>query len=203
MRLLLVDDHPLVRDGIAQMLATVWPQADIRCADNAETGLALARMGADLILLDLGLPGMAGAEALTTLRHQYPDIPVIVITASDNRNDLEACVRAGARAFVGKNATPQALVEVINRVMAGDTVFPSASSRAAPAHDVSNLTTRQCEILQLVCAGHPTKEIALRLFVGESTVKTHITAIFKALGVANRTQAVLAARRYGLVTNAT
>lgn len=199
MRLLIIDDHPLFREGVAQMLRAVWPQAEVLCAGNAEAGLALARNGADLILLDMSLPGMAGAEALAAIRRQHPEIPVAVLTASEDRRDREASMRAGARAYINKATSPEALLDTVTRVIAGETVLPSTSRAASLAAAPAGLTPRQREILDLICRGHPNKEIALRLNLAETTVKTHVTAIFQALQVVNRTQAVVAARRYGWV----
>ena len=201
MRFILIDDHPLMRDGIVHMLRAQWPQCEVTCAGDAPAGLKLARAGADLILLDLGLPGVQGVEALAAIREGCPAIPVVVLTASDNRHDIEACLRAGARAYVGKDAAPDALMQVLASVLAGDTVFPASPGKPGPDAESTGdgLTARQREILHLVCAGHSNKEIALRLAVSDGTVKTHVTAIFQALGVVSRTQAILVARRYGWV----
>lgn len=200
MRVIIIDDHPLVRDGVTNWVRAVWPQADVQSAGSASAGFALARSSADVLLLDLDLPDAQGAEALAELRRIDPRLPVIVITGSDSRLDVEACIRAGARGYLRKDCSPDALIDAIKRVLDGETVFQSTDgSRAAP--EVQGLTPRQQEILQLMCAGYPNKEIAQRIGVEESTVKTHVKAIFAALNVVNRTQAAAAARRYGWVTN--
>lgn len=197
MRFILIDDHHLFREGIAQLLRAWWPQCDVRFAGNASSGIELAREGADLILLDLGLPEMRGAEALTLFRRHFPAIPVVVVTASDSRLDIEASLRAGASAYVGKYAPPGVLMKTLERVMAGEIVFPVLSAKRPGDYETRGLTARQSEVLRLMCEGRTNKEIAQQINVGEATVKTHVTAIFQALGVINRTQAVLAAQRYG------
>jgi len=198
MRLIVVDDHPLFREGIVQVLRTEWPQAEVLCADNALAGATMASRGADLVLLDLDLPGVGGAEAVGALCRASPGIPVAVLTASDDRRDIEAAMRLGARCFINKATPPEELLAIVSRVLAGEVVAPSRPEIAAGVS--RELTPRQREILSLICQGQPNKEIALRLTLSETTVKTHVTAIFHALGVVNRPQAVLAARRYGLAT---
>ena len=199
MYIIVIDDHPLFCNGVVQMVRTACPQIEVECASSAEQGLGLARRGADLILLDLSLPGLEGSEAFAMLRRQCPDVPIAILTASDNRHDMEAAMAAGARAFLRKSDPPEELLNAILRILAGETVCSDKSHNALPAGLPVHLTPRQREILHLLCRGHPNKEIALQLGLAETTVKTHITAIFQALGVVNRTQAVLAVRRHGWV----
>ena len=197
MRLVIIDDHPLFRDGVEQMLRAEWPQAEVVCASSAEAGMSLVRLGADLVILDLTLPGMTGASAVVALQSQC-SAPIVVLTASEDRRDLEASIRAGARAYLTKATSPDILLATLARVLAGEVVLTAVNS-APMAGGSPGLTARQREILLLMCHGFPNKEIALRLDLGETTVKSHVAAIFSTLGVVNRTQAVLAAQRYGWV----
>ena len=186
--ILVVDDHPLFREGVVQMLRTVLIGGELRAVATAEAGLAVAAGWADVIILDLSLPGMSGAEAVLAFRRACPDAKLCVLTASEDHRDIDATLRAGANAYFSKTLAPDALCQAVLRAMEGERVVDSAS--VSPP--------RQREILELLSQGLSNKEIALRSGIAETTVKTHISAIFTALGVVNRTQAVLAARRYGL-----
>jgi len=201
---LVVEDHPLYRDALCLVLRQIFGPAGVSVAASAEEGLRLAQQAGDLalILLDPGLPGMNGVEAVAAFRRLLPGVPVIAISASEDRRDVEAALRAGAIAFVSKASSTEVVSDLVRRVCAGEVAEPvwiSGSGIAAvadgPAHE---LTPRQQEILVLLCQGHPNKEIGLRLGLAEVTVKMHVSSIFKVLGVANRTQAVLEARRRGL-----
>jgi DNA-binding NarL/FixJ family response regulator len=201
---LIVEDHPLYRDALTQLLRRIFGDAGVAAASSAEDGLKLAASASDLriILLDPGLPGMKGFEAITAFRRACPEVALVAISASEDRRDAEAALRAGATAFVSKAASTDVVADLVRRVMAGEVrerlwVTPSGASEMA-MESVSVLTARQLEILALLCQGHPNKEIGLRLGLAEVTVKMHVSSVFRALGVANRTQAVLEARRLGL-----
>lgn len=205
---LVVEDHPLYRDALSLVLRQIFGAERVGAAASAEEGLRLAQQAADLalILLDPGLPGINGVEAVTAFRRLRPGIPVIAISASEDRRDAEAALRAGAIAFVSKASSTEVVSDLVRRVCAGEVAEPlwiSATGAAVLADTpAAELTQRQQEILLLLCQGHPNKEIGLRLNLAEVTVKMHVSSIFKALGVANRTQAVLEARRRGLVAAA-
>jgi two-component system nitrate/nitrite response regulator NarL len=201
---LAVEDHPLYRDALAQLLARVFGADEVSVAASAEDGLrvAAANSGLRLILLDPGLPGINGVEAITAFRRACPDTALIAISASEDRRDAMAAFRAGAAAFVSKASSNEVVTDLIRRVIAGEVrepawVTPAGAASVADA-PLPELTPRQIEILAFLCQGHPNKEIGLRLNLAEVTVKMHVSSIFKVLGVANRTQAVLEARRRGL-----
>jgi DNA-binding NarL/FixJ family response regulator len=197
MNFLVVDDHPLFRDSVVQMLRTVLAGAALRDATNAEDGLRLASGWANAILLDLTLPGMSGAEAVAAFRHACPDAKLFVLTASEDHRDVEATRRAGANAYFSKAMPPDELCQAVLRAMDGERVVVARGNGASVLPLACS--PRQREILELLCQGLSNKEIALRLSIADTTVKTHVSAIFIGLGVVNRTQAVLAARRFGLV----
>jgi two-component system, NarL family, nitrate/nitrite response regulator NarL len=200
---LVVDDHPLYRGALATLLCTLCGEATAREAASAEAGLELgASMQAlRLVLLDFRLPGLNGAEAIRVFRHRFPGAAIVVISGSEDRREAEAALRAGARAFVHKSASLDQIAQVLRQVLDGhDALQPDdlADSAAAIGHTAPALTHRQLEILALLCRGESNKEIALRLGIALVTVKLHVSAIFRALGVVNRTQAAIAARRMGL-----
>jgi DNA-binding NarL/FixJ family response regulator len=201
---LIVEDHPLYRDALTLLLQGIFGAEAVRAAASAEDGLRLAEAASDLklVLLDPGLPGMNGVEAVSAFRRRWPDIAVIAISASEDRRDAAEALRAGAVAFVSKAASTAIVSDLVRRVRAGEVREPTwitASGIGSLGEEASQeLTPRQREILVLLCQGHPNKEIGLRLSLAEVTVKMHVSAVFKVLGVANRTQAVLEARRRGL-----
>ncbi len=202
---LVVEDHPLYRDALAHVLHPIFGAAAVLATGSAEEGLRLAQStpGLSLILLDPGLPGMDGIEAVAAFRRKREGVPIIAISASDDRRGADAALRAGAIAFVSKAASTAAVSDLVRRVCAGELAEPvwiSASGAAALAAEPpqDELTPRQREILALLCQGYPNKEIGLRLGLAEVTVKMHVSSLFRVLGVANRTQAVLEARRRGL-----
>lgn len=202
---LVVEDHPLYRDALAHVLHPIFGARAVHATGSAEEGLRLAQGTPDLalILLDPGLPGMNGVEAVAAFRRRREGVPIIAISASEDRRGADAALRAGAIAFVSKAASTETVSDLVRRVCAGEVVEPvwiSASGAAALAAEPQQgeLTPRQREILALLCQGYANKEIGLRLGLAEVTVKMHVSSLFRVLGVANRTQAVLAARRRGL-----
>ena len=200
---LVVEDHPLYRDALALLLKGIFGADGVRVASSAEEGLRLAEASAELnlILLDPGLPGINGVEAVAAFRRRWPEIPVIAISASEDRRDATAALRAGAVAFVSKAASTEVVSDLVRRVRARELPEPAWITATGPGsldESAQEMTPRQREILVLLCQGHPNKEIGLRLGLAEVTVKMHVSALFRFLGVANRTQALLAARRLGL-----
>lgn len=201
---LIVEDHPLYRNALVELLGDIFGAAAVGAASSAEEGLrrAEASPGLAVILLDPGLPGMSGVEAVAAFRRVRPGAAVITVSASEDRRDAAAVLRAGAIAFVSKAASTEILADLVRRVRAGEVREPTWITSSGPGRLAEQggdeLTPRQREILLLLCQGYPNKEIGLRLGVAEVTVKLHVSALFRVLGVANRTQAAHAARRLGL-----
>jgi DNA-binding NarL/FixJ family response regulator len=201
---LIVEDHPLYRDALTHLLRHIFGESAVGAASSAEEGLRLAAASPQLglILLDPGLPGIKGVEAIAALRRACPSATVIAISASEDRRDASAALRAGAVAFISKAASNEVMSDLVRRVRAGELREPTWITSSGPGElgdgTGQALTPRQREILVLLCQGHPNKEIGLRLGLAEVTVKMHVSSVFRVLGVANRTQAVLAARRLGL-----
>lgn len=197
MNALVVDDHPLYRGALVTLVRSVFRADAVQEVGTAEAGLGVMTTP-DLVLLDFRLPAMNGAEAVKAFRLRFPRAAIVVISASEERREADAAMRAGARAFVHKTESLDAIGDVIRQVLEGATIEPRWVGDPALASAATDLTSRQVEILAMLCEGLSNKEIALRLGLALITVKMHVSAIFRSLGVVNRTQAALAARRLGL-----
>lgn len=201
-RALVIEDHPLYRDALVQLLVgTLGADVQIIVASNAEEGLSLSCGQEDLgiVLLDPGLPGLSGFQAVAAMRDAFPDTPIIAVSASEDRRDAAAAVRGGACALVSKAVSTELLAGVVRRALAGEIaspewITPTYNGVVPSDEERSPLTQRQRQILLLIVEGYANKEIGLRLGLAEPTVKMHVSAIFRALNVASRTQAVRAAR---------
>lgn len=203
--MLIVEDHPLYRDGLVQLFSSSAPYAGIRVltAESAEEGVRVVRQAVDLrfVLLDPGLRGARGAQAVALMCQACGEIPVLALSASDDRRDAAAALRAGARAFVSKGVPSDVLLRKVEELLAGNLgqgAWVTSSDAPGVVPERVPLTVRQKEILALLCQGHSNKEISLRLQLAEVTVKMHISAIFRVLEVATRTQAMAVAQRWGL-----
>jgi two-component system nitrate/nitrite response regulator NarL len=220
LKVLVIDDHPLVQEGVSAALESLADDVTVMAARDAEQGLGLAaeHPDLDLVLLDLALPGMSGFNLIGKLHERLPSLPVVVLSALEEPENVRHAINAGAMGFVPKSAATRVLIDVLQQVLEGNVTVPlalqssgppishalpgaSADSVAAGEPDVALLTLRQLEVLSRVCQGKTNKQIATELGLSEKTVKAHVTAIFKVLGVVNRTQAVLVARRVGMITS--
>jgi DNA-binding NarL/FixJ family response regulator len=203
-RLLIADDHPVVRDGLRAMLST---QPDMELVGEAATGTeAVARARAlhpDVVLMDLQMPDLDGPAAIATLREQAPEIRVLVLTTYGTDADITRAVDAGATGYLLKDAPREQLFGAVRAAARGESVLsPSVATRVlgrmrAPAEEA--LSPRELEILQAVARGLSNKEIGRQLYVSEATVKTHLLRIFGKLGVDDRTAAVTVALQRGII----
>jgi DNA-binding NarL/FixJ family response regulator len=203
-RLLIVDDHPVFRDGFAALVAQAMPEVEVLHARDAPEALAAITHGAslDLVVLDLFLPGMTGLAAIGEIGRLRPDLPVMVLTSSEDPEDIRLALDRGASGFVPKSAAPTTLLSAMRLVLAGEIYIPPlVLARQVPAHSGAGqrLTERQTQVLRRLAQGESNKEIARALNLSEKTVKAHLSTIFKALGVANRTHAIAAARLAGIL----
>jgi DNA-binding NarL/FixJ family response regulator len=208
MKTLLADDHPLTREGMRQVLSQLEPPVEIIDAHDYPSLFAqtAAHADIDLAVVDLNMPGFVGMQGITQFRNRFPDVPLVVLSASESPHDIRSALEAGALGYIPK-ATPTAMmVAALRKVLAGDIYLPSCLGdgtgglhSVAPAdfEDLqhSGLTARQLEVARLLAQGCTNKAIAGMLAMSESTVKVHIAAIFRALDVTNRTEAVLAIQR--------
>jgi DNA-binding NarL/FixJ family response regulator len=201
--LVIADDHPLFRDALRQAVASVVPAARIDEAGSFEELTALLERDgeADLILLDLSMPGISGFSGLIYLRAQYPAIPVVIVSATDDGATIRRSLDFGASGFIPKRFGVETLRDAIPKIMAGDVwVPPDADLSAAVDPDMTRLrdrlvtlTPQQVRVLMMLSEGLLNKQIAYELGVSEATIKAHVSAILQKLGVESRTQAVIAA----------
>ena len=203
-RVLVVDDHPVVRSGLRLLLGTIDGLEVVGEAADGESAVRECRLlGPDVVLMDLVMPGIGGLEATRRIRAAQPEVAVLVLTMSDDNDTLRSALRAGARGYLLKEAGQEDIVAAIASVSAGQTVLSSgmAERMLEPATDtlpLPSLTAREREILTLVADGLRTAAIAERLYLSPKTVSNNLTAIFAKLGVADRGQAMILARRHGL-----
>lgn len=200
-RLLLVDDHPVVRMGLAAMLAE---HADMEVVAQAGDGEAAVRLyrehRPDITLMDMRMPGMSGADAIAALRAIDPGARVLVLTTYGADEDVFRALSAGARGYLLKGTFPEAVLEAIRAVHAGQRWVPAdIAARLAQRVSQPSLTARELEVLALVGEGLANHDIAGRLHLSEFTVKNHLKKIFEKLGVADRTQAVIEGVRRGII----
>jgi DNA-binding NarL/FixJ family response regulator len=203
--LIIADDHPLFRDALRHAVASVVSSAKIDEAGSFEDLTALLEQDAevDLILLDLTMPGISGFSGLIYLRAQYPAIPVVIVSASDDVETIRRSVDFGASGFIPKRFGVDTLRDAILKVMDGDVWIPSdvdLSTVADPEMTrlrdrLVTLTPQQVRVLMMLSQGLLNKQIAYELGVSEATIKAHVSAILQKLGVESRTQAVIAAAK--------
>jgi DNA-binding NarL/FixJ family response regulator len=222
MKILLVDDHVLFREGLSLLLRTLLNEIQIYEAGTVQAALSqiAQERGMDLILLDLGLPDMVGTEAIGYVREQHPDIPVVALSSSEDRATVLSALDRGAMGFVPKSASSSILTGALQLILAqgiylppsaflGDRNAVTDSIAERPAKQVPpgpgrrtaldlGLTGRQADVLFRILQGKPAKLISRELNLSPSTVKTHTSAVLRALHVTTRTQAVIAAGKLGL-----
>lgn len=216
MKILVVDDHPLIREALKQVLRDLDPRIDLLEAESVQQALAVVAMHPDLrlMLLDLGLPGENGLDALPLLRENYPQLPVVVLSASEQPGIVKHAIDAGAMGYIPKTSSRDLLVNSLRRVISGGVYLPEDAlleqsggvsgmgrldidGRPPGLHDIG-LSERQGQVLALLVQGKPNKMIGRELNLAEGTVKIHVTSILRTLKVANRTQAVFAVSMLGL-----
>lgn len=200
MKILIVDDHPLFRAGFHAVLEQGQLDASVLSVSSVQEALQILQRDCDvgLVLLDIHLRGADGFTALKVIGEKFPTTACIMISGDEQDGIAARAVAAGASGFIPKSFTADEMVDAIRKVMAGD-VFVPATLPAPPATDGSALTLRQLEVITMLGRGCSNKEIARALDVAERTVKAHVSAVFEALNVRNRTQAVLAAQRRGFL----
>jgi DNA-binding NarL/FixJ family response regulator len=198
-RVLIADDHPLYCDALRAVVPQACPGADISEAASQEEVLAAVERapGFDLVLLDLHLPGAVGLSCLHAVRQVAPATPIVVVSAVGDPKVMQDTIMAGASAFIPKSAPRQVLINALRVIIAGGTYMPAGVVAALRNADngAGELTSRQRRVLELLSTGLSNKRIARELKISEITVKAHVSAIFRKLGVTNRMQAGLEARR--------
>src|SRR6266850_6286308 len=200
-RVLCVDDHPLLRDGIA---ALVKSQEDMKLVAEIGSGrealLSSREHHPDVILMDLRLPDMSGIDTMIAIRSEFPDARIIMLTTFEGDVEIRRALEAGARGYLLKSMPPRELIEAIRQVHAGKKcISPAVGSHLAEHMGEEGLTAREVEVLQQIAGGNRNQDIAQRLFISEETVKVHVKHIMEKLGASDRTQAVAIGIRRGII----
>ncbi|THF61381.1 response regulator transcription factor [Pseudothauera rhizosphaerae] len=203
-KILIVEDHALVREALAQTLSRLAP--DMTCVEASCADEALARLEGDgdwdLVVVDLMLPDMNGFSLLGVLAKRFPDVPAIVVSAMDDASSVRRAIKGGASGFVSKASSGETLCEAVRTVLDGGVYLPdvnhaAAKRAAAPVNERFGLTPAQTRVMELLSQGKTNREIADLLGLSEGTVKVHMSAIFRALKVSNRAQALVVISRHG------
>ena len=202
-RVLLVDDHPVVRSGLAAMLQ-IAPEENVLVVGEAGNGRQAVesweQLRPNITLMDLRMPEMDGVEAIRTIRLAHPDARIIVLTTFDGDEDITLALRVGASGYLLKDSPREQLLQAVRSVASGGRfVPPEVASRLATRDNFEALSPRETELLQVIAEGKSNREIANELFITEGTVKFHINRILTKLGASNRSEAVAIALRRGLV----
>lgn len=215
MNVLIVDDHPIVAEYLRGAVGRAMPDAVVRLAGELDAAFESMRESpADIVMLDLGLPGCGGIESLLRFRRAFPDVRVVVISSEDERNVIRGCLALGAAGFIPKSAGPKVMVNALRLVAEGGRYVPPEAlgedyeeRRAVPARNGNGtangeaaLTERQRDVLLRLLAGRTIGQIAEELGIAESTTKHHAMAVYAAFGVSSRADLLLAARRRGIAT---
>lgn len=200
-RIVSVDDHPLLREGIA---AIIHNQPDMEMVAQAATGKEAIQMfkqyRPDVTLMDIRLPDISGIDALIAIRTEFPDARIIMLTTFEGDVDIRRSLEAGARGYMLKNMPPKELVEVIRQVHKGKKRIPAeVAANLAEYFGDDNLSEREVEVLRHIAGGNRNRDIADRLFISEETVKVHIKHIMEKLSAHDRTEAVSIAIRRGII----
>jgi DNA-binding NarL/FixJ family response regulator len=200
-RVLVVDDHPIMRVGIAAIVDATPDMTVVAQAGSGEEAIELFEKHLpDITLMDLRLPGMSGVEAIRTLMVRHRDARFVVLTTYEGDEDIHQALQAGARSYLIKGMPHDALIGALRRVHAGGRFLPQPVSRALNSRiPNSDLSAREREVLDRIAEGKSNKEIAVDLGITEATVKCHVSVILMRLNVSDRTQAVVTALQRGLV----
>ncbi|WP_136681047.1 response regulator transcription factor [Neptunomonas sp. XY-337] len=209
-RILIADDHPLFREAIINVIENSFPNCETLETEDLDSALQIAQNEdeLDLILLDLNMPGMNGLNGLITLRNDLPTIPVVIVSAEEDKQTVLQAITYGAVGFITKSSPRDQMTDALEQILAGNVYLPSDIIRSSqpdnrrnqrkddnqiPPELLSSLTRRQLLVLERMSKGESNKQIAYNLNIAETTVKAHVSAILRKLGVHNRIQAVLSA----------
>jgi len=201
----IVDDHPLFRDALRQALSDKFSDLIISEAGSLDglSGALEGKSETDLVLLDLAMPGVKGFSGLMYLRAQYPEIPVVVVSANEDPSAIRRCIEFGASGFIPKSLPVETIREAVRKVLEGEVWTPpdldlgkvGDGESADLVARLATLTPQQVRVLMMLSEGLLNKQIAYKLSVSEATIKAHVSAILQKLGVDSRTQAVIAVNK--------
>jgi DNA-binding NarL/FixJ family response regulator len=200
-RVLIADDHPMVRDGLRTVIAVAFDQCELFEASSIEEATAIVEREGDfdLVMLDLNMPGTTGFSGLAAMRDRFPSLPIVIVSAAQERGLARSAIAAGAAGFIPKSLKRSAIVDALKTILSGDIFVPEVEEgdEAADAETadilarIASLTPQQKVVLRLVVEGKLNKQIAYELDVSMTTVKAHVSAILSKLHVFSRTQAVI------------
>lgn len=209
MKILLADDHPLFREGVKPVLEKLDPDAEVIEAVDFPSAFEAMRCNGevDLVLMDLYMPGMPGIDGVIRFRAMFPDTPLVVLSASEQLEDMQKSLAAGALGYISKSSPSDIILGALRQVLAGvvytppgllDNDDPSRAAASAPSKRHPALSGRHIQVLRQLARGASNRQIGEALDVTEGTIKLHVAAIFRILKVNNRTEAVLVAQKMGL-----
>lgn len=202
MKFIIVDDHAISREGLYHLLRRIDSQAQVLQAGDFAAAIRLfdEHEDIDLVLLDLGLPDLDGLAGLTFIRRHHGSLPVAILSAEEDAHVIRQALARGVLGYIPKSSSGETMAQAIKLILGGGVYSPPAANAATgPAPDANAvLTERQIEVLRLIAMGKTNQQVAVQLGVSENTIRVHVSAIFKSLGVGNRTEAVYAARRHGI-----
>lgn len=196
-KILLIDDHPMVLEILTAVVRSVFPESSVRASSDLGEVISQPRRAdaPDLVLLDLGLPGCAGLDALTAIRRAFPEARVVVVSATEDRESILSALQAGAAGYIPKTHASPVTASALRLVADGGVYVPPQALREDGKQCV---THRQLDVLRLLVKGFTNKQIGQRLRIAEETVKQHAKAVYAVLGVGSRSDAVRAAQRRGI-----
>ena len=199
--ILIADDHPVVREGLAALIGCYPDMQVVAAASNGREAIELfLQHRPDIGLFDLSMPEIDGVDAITAIRQEIPDARLIILTTYDSNEDIYRCMRAGAKAYLLKDVPRDEMVACLRAVHHGKTVVsPMMTAKLIDRLNTPALTARELEVLNCLARGDSNKEIATALYVAEGTIKTHIVAILRKLDASDRTQAVTIALKRGIM----
>ena len=208
MKVLIIDDHALFREGLRYLLRSMTDELEYLESENLSrlSDLAREHPHLDLILLDLNISGADGLTSLADIQQFWQNTPVVVVTVSERQSDIDRALAAGAASFIPKTVSSDVMISALTRVAKGETYVPDSArieTSGPPSYKRATMTDRQMDILRLLAVGKTNRQIGSQLDIAENTVRVHLSAIFKNLGVKTRTEAVFVAVRNGMVTIAT
>ncbi|MFZ0200226.1 MAG: response regulator transcription factor [Candidatus Sulfotelmatobacter sp.] len=200
-RVFCVDDHPLLREGIAMLINNQPDMVVVAQASSAKEAIeGFREHRPDVVLMDIRLPDMSGIDAMSAICQEFPEARVIMLTTSEGDVEIQRALQTGARGYILKSMPPKSVVEAIRQVHAGKKrIPPEIAAHLAEHYSDEAITAREIEVLQQIAGGNRNRDIAEKLFISEETVKAHIKHIMEKLGASDRTQAVTIAVRRGII----
>jgi DNA-binding NarL/FixJ family response regulator len=197
--ILIIDDHTLFRSGLSMVLRSGITNVQLLEAGSIEEMMYGTMNAPDVLLLDIQLHGLNGLECIGILKRKWPQVPIVMLSSDASPQTRRQALERGAVAFISKAETPDRMLEILSQVLSNNHIAPALAGSVNTSPTQPQLTTRQCEVLDLLCRGLPNKVIGRRLGLSENTVRGHVQAVLAALQVTSRSEAVYAAHRSGLV----